>query len=380
MVEVITMPMTPMKQILDEAKAKGYGVGAYNVNNMEQIQAIMKAANQTHSPLIIQASRGALEYTNFCYLKHLMLAAVEDNPEVPVALHLDHGDTIETVKKAIEIGFTSVMIDGSLDYGHKTKSGSHAPRSFEDNIRVTREVVDYAHAYGVSVEGELGTLGGIEEDTVTDEANLTDPDQVEEFVKRTGVDALAIAIGTSHGAYKFKHEPKLALDLVNEIVKRVPKTALVMHGSSSVPKELTDAVNTCPAVELKMDKRVILFQGQEYNTSCEKDGVRLMADLLAKPNMPHTMGVPISQIQDAVKRGITKINVDTDGRLGVTATIRQVFARKPAEFDPRKYLGPARDSLAKIIAEKMVAFGTAGHIGDYKPKTLADMKAFYAVK
>jgi len=338
------MPLCPMRQILDEARKGGYGVGAYNVNNMEQIQAILQAASETQSPVIIQASRGALEYTNLVYLKHLMMAAVEDNPGLPVALHLDHGPNLKTCQEAIGLGFTSVMIDGSIDYDAKTPDGKHPARSFEDNIRVTKEVVDYAHARGVSVEGELGTLGGIEEDTHTDKVLLTEPDEVEEFVKRTGVDALALAIGTSHGAYKFKHEPVLALELISECRQRAPDTAFVMHGSSSVPKELVDEVN--------------------------KYGGKL----------PGAMGVPMSSIQEAVKRGIQKINVDTDGRLVVTAAIRKVFALKPGEFDPRKYLGPARDALAQLIAAKMRDFGTAGHAKDYSSKTLEDMKTFYAKK
>jgi len=336
------MPLCPMRQIVDEARKGGYGVGAYNVNNMEQIQAIAGAARETRSPLIIQASRGALEYTNLIYLKHLMAAAVEENPDLPIALHLDHGPHLKLCKEAIALGFTSVMIDGSIDYEKKTPDGKHPARSFEDNIRVSREVVDYAHSFGVSVEGELGTLGGIEEDTHTDKVLLTDPDQVEEFCKRTGVDALALAIGTSHGAYKFKHAPVLALELISECRQRAPQTAFVMHGSSSVPQELIDAVNK--------------YGGK----------------------MPGAMGVPIASIQEGVKRGIQKINVDTDGRLAVTAAIRKVFAEKPSEFDPRKYPGPAREALQKLIASKMRDFGTAGHAGDYKARTLEEMKAFYS--
>jgi fructose-bisphosphate aldolase, class II len=338
------MPLTPMRQILDEAAKAGYGVGAYNVNNMEQIQAIMQAARDTQSPVIIQASHGALQYSNMVYLKHLMQAAVEENPAIPVAMHLDHGPSLATVKEAVELGFSSVMIDGSLDYGTKTASGAHPARSFEDNIRVTREVVDYAHAHGVTVEGELGTLGGIEDDTHAEAVHLTDPEQVAQFVAQTGVDALAIAIGTSHGAYKFKAEPKLAMDLISEIHRRVPNVRLVMHGSSSVPAELVDEIN-------------------KFGGKLEK-----------------TMGVPVAAIQEAVKRGISKINVDTDGRLAVTAAIRKVFFEKPKEFDPRKYLGPARDALAKVIAQRMTAFGTAGHAKDYKGLSLDDMKKFYAAK
>jgi fructose-bisphosphate aldolase, class II len=336
------MPLTPMRQILDEAAKGNYGVGAYNVNNMEQIQAIMKAAKDTASPVIIQASYGALQYSNMVYLKHLMQAAVEENPEIPVAMHLDHGPDVATCKQAIALGFSSVMIDGSLDYATKDASGAHPARTFEGNMQITKEVVDYAHALGVSVEGELGTLGGIEDDTVAASVHMTDPDQCQEFVETTGVDALAIAIGTSHGAYKFKDEPTLAMDLINEIHKRVPNVCLVMHGSSSVPAELVDEVN-------------------KYGGKLEK-----------------TMGVPVAAIQEAVKRGINKINVDTDGRLVVTAAIRKVFVEQPKQFDPRKYLGPARDALAKLIAGRMEAFGTAGHAGDYTAMSLDDMKAFYA--
>ena len=338
------MPLCPMRQMLDEARKGGYGVGAYNVNNMEQIQAIIAAAGETKSPVIIQASRGALEYTNLIYLKHLMAAAVEEHPELPIVLHLDHGPNLKMCQEAIALGFTSVMIDGSIDYDKKTPDGKHPARSFEDNLRATKEVVDYAHARGVSVEGELGTLGGIEEDTHTDKVLLTDPNQVEEFCKRTGVDALALAIGTSHGAYKFKHEPVLAMNLISECRQRVADTAFVMHGSSSVPQELIAAVNK--------------YGGK----------------------MPGAMGVPIPSIQEAVQRGIQKINVDTDGRLVVTAAIRKVFVEKPGEFDPRKYLGPAREALASLIASKMRDFGTAGHAKDYKPKTLDEMKTFYTKK
>jgi len=336
------MPLTPMRQILDEAKKAGYGVGAYNVNNMEQIQAIMQAARETQSPLILQASRGALEYTSMVYIKHLMLAAMEENPDIPMAMHLDHGPNLDLCKKAIELGFTSVMIDGSIDYSVTNPDGKHPARSFEDNIRVTKEVVDYAHSFGVSVEGELGTLGGIEEDTKASEVLLTDPDEAVEFVERTGVDALALAIGTSHGAYKFKHEPTLAMDLIDRVARNVPGTALVMHGSSSVPPELVETINQ--------------FGG----------------------NLEKTMGVPIPSIQEAIKRGVTKINVDTDGRLACTGAIRKYLAENPKVFDQRKYLGASRTAIYEVIKSKMIDFGTAGHAGDYKPLTLEDMKKFYS--
>ena len=335
------MSLVPMKQILDEAMKAGYGVGAYNVNNMEQIQAIMKAAKETKSPVILQASKGALEYTSFVYIKHLMLAALEENPDVPMSMHLDHGPDLKTCKLSIELGFTSVMIDGSIDYGAKTPTGKHPARSFDDNIRVTKEVVDYAHKFGVTVEGELGTLGGIEDETQTDHVLLTDPNQAAEFVQRTGVDALALAIGTSHGAYKFKAAPVLAMDIIEKTHKNIPNTALVMHGSSSVPQDLVETINK--------------FGGQ----------------------MKKTMGVPIASIQKAVKLGIAKINVDTDGRLAFTGAIRKYFAQNPAEFDQRKYLGEGRKGIYDVMKQKMIDFGTAGHAFDYKPMTLEQAKAWY---
>lgn len=335
------MPLVPMKQMLDEAQKSGYGVGAYNVNNMEQIQAIMKAAKETKSPVILQASKGALEYTSFTYIKYLIKAAVEENPEIPVCMHLDHGPNLATCKKAIELGFTSVMIDGSIDYAVKDANGGHPARTFEDNAAVTKEVVDYAHKYGVTVEGELGTLGGIEDETVASSVHLTDPEQVAEFCKITGVDALAVAIGTSHGAYKFKTAPTLALELLPKIKASAGKVALVMHGSSSVPAELVDLINQFGG---KLDK---------------------------------TMGVPLDQIRAAVKLGISKINVDTDGRLAFTGAIRKVFAEKPKEFDQRKYLGAGRDAIYTVIKQRMEGFGTAGHAGDYTPLSLDDMKKAY---
>lgn len=328
------MALVPMKQILDEARKKGYGVGAYNVNNMEQIQAIMQAAKETKSPVIIQASRGALKYSNFTYLKYLMVAAVEENPEIPVAMHLDHGNSLETVKKAISLGFSSVMIDGSLMEDGKT------PSSYDYNVKVTKSVVEYAHGFGVTVEGEIGTLGGIEDGVGSGSIHLTDPKQAKQFVEETKLDALAIAIGTSHGAYKFKGASNLAFNVLEEVRKLID-IPIVLHGASSVPKELIDAVNK--------------YGGK----------------------MPGAQGVPIEELQKAVKLGVTKINVDTDGRLAVTAAIRKVFAESPEKFDPRDYLGPARDTLAKLIASKMTAFGTNGHASDYKPKSLDEMKKNY---
>lgn len=324
-----------MRQLLDEASKVKYAVGAYNVNNMEQIQAIMAAAQETQSPVIIQASRGALKYSNFTYLRHLMLAAVEENPSIPIAMHLDHGNSLETCKTAISLGFTSVMIDGSL------KEDSKTPTTFEENLDVTLSVIEYARPLGVSVEAELGTLGGIEDGVGSGQVHLTDPDQAVEFVERTKVDALAIAIGTSHGAYKFKEEPALALDLVKQIHERIPGTALVMHGSSSVPQKLVYLVN-------------------QYGGK-----------------MPNAKGVPMSAIQSVIPYGVRKVNIDTDGRLAITAAIRKVFIEHPEKFDPREYLGPARSALTELVAEKMRDLGTAGHTTDYKQKTLEDMIAYY---
>ncbi|MGN6379960.1 MAG: class II fructose-bisphosphate aldolase [Gaiellales bacterium] len=333
------MPMVSMRQLLDEAAAGGYGVGAFNVNNMEQIQSIMEAARETTSPVIVQASRGARSYSNDRFLYHLMLAAVELYPEIPVALHQDHGNSPETCISAIELGFTSVMMDGSLLADHKT------PSDFEYNVQVTREVVDHAHAVGVTVEGELGTLGGIEDGVGSGQVNLTDPDQAVEFVERTGVDALAVAIGTSHGAYKFTSAPTgdvLAMNLIEEIHEKLPDTHLVMHGSSSVPKELVDIINA--------------YGGD------------------IKP----TWGVPVEEIQRGIRHGVRKVNVDTDSRLASTGAIRKEFAEHPDEFDPRSYLKPARAAMQKVVAERMTQFGQAGHAGDYEPLSLDEMRDFYS--
>jgi fructose-bisphosphate aldolase class II len=265
-----------------------------------------------------------------------MLAAAEENPDIPLSMHLDHGNSLETVKKAISLGFTSVMIDGSL------KEDSKTPTTFDENIAVTKAVVEYAHPLGVTVEGELGTLGGIEDGVGSGKVMLTDPDQAVEFVKKTGLDALALAIGTSHGAYKFKAAPTLAMDIIDKVRAHLPKTPLVMHGSSSVPAELVAIVNK--------------YGGK----------------------MPSAMGVPMASIQEGIKRGITKVNVDTDGRLAVTGAIRKVFVETPEKFDPRDYLKPAREALKVLIVGKMKDLGTAGHAGDYAPLTLDDMKKVYA--
>ena len=348
------MPMVPMKQLLDEAAKKGYGVGAFNVNNMEQIQAIARAAEVTNSPVIIQASRGALKYSDMIYLKKLMEAAVEKHPKVKFVLHLDHGNSLKTCQQAIELGFTSVMIDASLMEDGK------AVASYEYNVATTRSVVEYAHARGVTVEAELGCLGGIEDGhgaglAADDTTHLTDPVQAVDFVQKTGCDCLAVAIGTSHGAYKTMRydkdgkalPPRLALDRVEQIEKNLEAAGykqypLVMHGSSSVPPELVEIVN-------------------QYGGKMKK-----------------TMGIPMDDIQFGIKRGVRKINVDTDGRIAITGAIRKVFGETPEKFDPRDYLAPAREALQKLIEGKVKDFGQAGHNDDFEPMTLDDMKKFYA--
>jgi fructose-bisphosphate aldolase class II len=333
-----------MRQLLDEAAKGGYGVGAFNVNNMEQIQAIMEAARETQSPVIIQASRGARAYSQDKFLYHLMLAAAELYPEIPLVMHLDHGNSVETCKSAIDLGFTSVMMDGSLLADGKT------PATFEQNVEVTREVVKLAHEKGVTVEGEIGVLGGIEDGHGAGGSGLdhvTDPDQAVEFVKQTGVDALAIAIGTSHGAYKFSSKPDgsvLKMDVLLAIHKRLPDVHLVMHGSSSVPKDLQDVIN-------------------QY-------GGKL------KP----TWGVPVEEIQLGIRNGVRKINVDTDNRLAITGAIRKVFAESPEKFDPRDYMKPAREAMKKVVAQRMTQFGQAGHAGDYAPISIEEMKKRYAAQ
>ena len=335
------MPLVTARQLLDEAAKGGYGVGAFNVNDMEQIQAIMAAAEETKSPVIVQASRGARSFAEDRYLYHLMLAAAELHPGIPMALHQDHGNSFETCKSAIELGFTSVMMDGSLKEDGKT------PSTFEENVEVTRRVVEYAHLRGVSVEGEIGVLGGVEDGHGAGGSGLehvTDPDQAVEFAERTGVDSLAIAIGTSHGAYKFTKKPDgsvLKMDVLIAIHKRLPHTHLVMHGSSSVPKDLQDIVN-------------------QY-------GGKL------KP----TWGVPIEEIQLGIRNGVRKINVDTDSRLAITGAIRKVFAESPEKFDPRDYLKPAREAMKKVVEARMTEFGQAGHSGDYTPISLEEMAKGY---
>jgi fructose-bisphosphate aldolase class II len=324
-----------MKILVDHALQHQYGIGAFNANNMEQIQAIMEAARETESPVIIQASRSALQYAQFTFFKYLILAAAEEYHDVPFAAHLDHGNSLAAVKKAIELGFSSVMIDGSLMEDGKTAS------TYEYNVEVTKSVVAHAHQYGVTVEGEIGTLGGIEDGVGSGEIHLTDPVQAKKFVAETGLDALAIAIGTSHGAYKFAAAPALAMNVVREIKSLMPDLPLVLHGASSVPRELTAKINQ--------------YGGE----------------------MANAQGVPVTNIQEAIKLGIAKINVDTDGRMAVTAAIREIMQKHPEKFDPRDYLKPAREALKELVAAKMKDFGACGRAKDIKPLSLAEAKKFY---
>lgn len=344
------MALISLRQLLDHAAENSYGVAAFNVNNMEQIQAIMEAAHETNSPVIIQASRGARSYTKDAYLRHLMLAAVELYPDLPIVMHQDHGNSAQTCFSAIKQSFTSVMMDGSLMEDAKT------PADFEYNCKITAEVVRVAHMLGVSVEGELGCLGSLEtgsgekedghgfEGTLAHKDLLTDPDEAVEFVKRTQVDALAIAIGTSHGAYKFTRKPDgdiLNIARIREINKKLPNTHLVMHGSSSVPQELQ-------------------AEFRKYGGE-----------------MKETWGVPIAEIQEGIRNGVRKINVDTDNRIAMTAAIRKVFKEKPTEFDLRKYMMPSRDAMKKVCAERMVQFGQAGQASKIKPIPLEQMAKKY---
>ncbi len=333
------MPLVPLRILLDHAAENDYGLAALNVNNMEQIQSIMEAAEETDSPVIIQASRGARKYSQDAYLRHLMLAAAELYPHLPICMHQDHGNSPDTCGSAIEQGFTSVMMDGSLEADGKT------PATYEYNVDVTKQVVDLAHAKNVSVEGELGCLGSLEtgmgekedghgfEGKLSKDQLLTDPDQAADFVEKTGCDALAVAIGTSHGAYKFTSKPTgdvLAMDTIEAIHKRLPNCHLVMHGSSSVPQELQDIINK--------------YGGE----------------------IRQTYGVPVEEIQRGIKHGVRKVNVDTDNRLAITGAIRQVFAETPEKFDPRDYLKPAREAMKEVCKARMIAFGQAGNASKIK--------------
>lgn len=312
------------RDMFKKAMKGGYAVPAYNFNNMEQLQAIIQACVETASPLILQVSKGAREYANQTLLRYMAQGATEyakeinDGKLIPICLHLDHGPDFETCKSCIDYGFSSVMIDGS-----------HF--SFEENIELTKKVVEYAHKYDVTVEGELGVLAGIEDDVKAAKHIYTQPDEVESFVKATGVDSLAIAIGTSHGAYKFKpgDDPKIRLDILAEIEKRIPGFPIVLHGSSSVPQDLVKIINE--------------------NGGKLKDAI----------------GIGEDQLRQAAKSAVCKINIDSDGRLAMTAAIRKVMNDKPAEFDPRKYLGPAREALKKLYIHKNIeVLGSAGHAFD----------------
>jgi fructose-bisphosphate aldolase, class II len=345
------MPLVSMRQLLDHAAENNYGIPAFNVNNLEQVQAIMSAAAELDAPVIMQASAGARKYAGEAFLKHLIQAAIEAYPQVPIVMHQDHGQSPLICSGAIGLGFSSVMMDGSLMEDGKTIA------SYDYNVDVTRKVVDMAHAQGVTVEGELGCLGSLEtmkgdkedghgaDGTMTREQLLTDPEQAADFVRRTQVDALAIAIGTSHGAYKFSRKPTgdiLAISRIKEIHSRLPNTHLVMHGSSSVPQELLE---------------IIRQHGGD---------------------MKQTYGVPVEEIQEAIKFGVRKINIDTDIRLAMTAAIRQYFTENPDKFDPRDYLKPAREAAKVIVKQRYTQFNTAGQASKIKPVPLSVMTTRYA--
>lgn len=300
------MPLVTTKEMFEKSMKEGFAIGAFNVNNMELIQGIVDAAAENNSPVILQASSSAIKYARINYLMKMVEAAVEEHPNIPIAIHLDHGPDFETCKMCVDNGFTSVMFDGSK-------------YDFEENIRLTKEVVDYAHAHGVVVEAELGKLAGIEDDVniSASDAMYTDPAQAEEFVRRTGVDSLAIAIGTSHGAYKFKGEAKLRFDILKQIKERIPNTPIVLHGASTVIPEL---VNMC----------------NEYGG-----------------NIPGAKGVPDEILHEASISGVSKINVDTDLRLAFTGEIRKSLAENPSAFDPRKYLTPAREKITEVVEHKI---------------------------
>ncbi|MBN9476066.1 MAG: fructose-bisphosphate aldolase class II [Burkholderiales bacterium] len=345
------MALVSMRQLLDHAAENGYGIPAFNVNNLEQVQAIMEAADETNSPVIMQASAGARKYAGEGFLKALIAAAVESYPHIPVVMHQDHGQSPDVCQGAIAMGFSSVMMDGSLLADGKTIA------DYDYNVDVTTKVVQMAHVQGISVEGELGCLGSLEtmkgdkedghgaEGTMTREQLLTDPEQAADFAKRTQIDALAIAIGTSHGAYKFSRKPSgdiLAIERIKEIHRRLPTTHLVMHGSSSVPQDL-------------------LAEIREFGG-----------------DMKETYGVPVEEIQEAIKHGVRKINIDTDIRLAMTGAIRRFLAENPSKFDPREYLKPARAAAKKICVERYNQFGTAGNASKIKAVALSQIAADYA--
>ena len=345
------MPLVSMRQLLDHAAENGYGIPAFNVNNLEQVQAVMSAADEVGAPVILQASAGARKYAGEAFIKHLIQAAVEAYPHIPLVMHQDHGQSPDVCKGAIDLGFSSVMMDGSLQADGKTIA------SYDYNIEVTRKVVDMAHTLGVTVEGELGCLGSLEtmkgdkEDghgtdaTMTMEQLLTDPEQAADFVKRTQLDALAIAIGTSHGAYKFTRKPTgdiLAIGRIKEIHRRIPNTHLVMHGSSSVPQDLLEQI-------------------RQYGG-----------------RMKETYGVPVEEIQEAIKHGVRKINIDTDIRLAMTGAVRKFLAENPEKFDAREWLKPAREAAKAICKERYLQFGCEAQAAKIKAQSLKDVAGRYA--
>ncbi|NMP14824.1 class II fructose-bisphosphate aldolase [Thalassotalea sp. Y01] len=344
------MALISMRQMLDHAAEHSYGIPAFNVNNLEQVRAIMLAASDTDSPVILQASAGARKYAGAPFLRHLIQAAVEEFPNIPVVMHQDHGTSPAICQRSIQLGFSSVMMDGSLMEDGKT------PSSYEYNVDVTRQAVAMAHACGVSVEGELGCLGSLEtgmageedgvgaEGVLSHDQLLTDPEEAADFVNKTNVDALAIACGTSHGAYKFTRPPTgdiLAIDRIKAIHERIPNTHLVMHGSSSVPQEWLAVINE--------------FGG----------------------NIPETYGVPVEQIQEGIKNGVRKVNIDTDLRLASTGAIRRFMAQNQSEFDPRKYLKASTDAMYEICKARYEAFDTAGNASKIKPISLETMFGRY---
>jgi fructose-bisphosphate aldolase class II len=345
------MALVSMRELLDHAAANGYGIPAFNVNNLEQVQAVMQAAHEVGAPVILQASAGARKYAGEAFIKHLILAAVESYPHIPLVMHQDHGQNPDVCQGAINLGFSSVMMDGSLMADGKTIA------SYDYNVEVTRKVVDMAHATGVTVEGELGCLGSLEtmrgdkEDghgtdaTMTMDQLLTDPEQAADFVRRTQLDALAIAIGTSHGAYKFTRKPTgdiLAIERIKEINRRLPNTHLVMHGSSSVPQDLLATI-------------------RQYGG-----------------NMKETYGVPVEEIQKAIQFGVRKINIDTDIRLAMTGAVRKFLAENPEKFDAREWLKPAREAAYKICRQRYVEFGCEGQAGKIKGEPLQVVAQKYA--
>ena len=346
------MALVSMRQLLDHAAENSYGIPSYNVNNLEQMRAIMQAADASDSPVIVQASAGARKYAGSNFLKHMILAAIEEFPHIPVCMHLDHGNSASTCQRAIAMGFSSVMMDGSLGEDSKT------PTSYDYNVEVTQRTVEMAHACGVSVEGELGCLGSLEtgeageEDGVgavgklTLEQMLTDPDEAVDFVAKTKVDALAIACGTSHGAYKFTRPPTgdiLAIDRIREIHSKIPNTHLVMHGSSSVPQDWLAVINE--------------FGGA----------------------IPETYGVPVEQIVEGIKHGVRKVNIDTDLRLASTGAVRRFLAENPSEFDPRKFLVVTMNAMQSLCQARYEAFGAAGNASKIRPVGLEAMADMYGV-